>query len=103
MGPAGTSCSTAGNPNPNPNPGPSPNPNLNPNPDPSPNPHSVLYCRLTADVRKAMEEGGPLPPAVDLWRRFVHPIEGLPLRQNRVKMIFGLTDTEEPGFSLVSA
>lgn len=62
----------------------------------------VLYCRLTADVRKAVENGRPASPAVDLWRRFVHPTEGLPLRQNRVKMIFGLTDTEEPGFSLVT-
>jgi len=62
----------------------------------------VLCCRLTADVRKAVEEGRALPPAVDLWRRFVHPTDGLPLRQNRVKMIFGLTDTEEPGFSMVT-
>lgn len=62
----------------------------------------VLYCRLNADVRRAIKDGRPAPPAVDLWRRFVHPTDGLHLRQNRVKMIFGLTDTEEPGFSLVT-
>ena len=62
----------------------------------------MLCCRLTDDVRKAVEEGRQLPRALGLWRRFVHPTEGLPLRQNRVKMIFGLTDTEEPGFSVVT-
>ena len=54
----------------------------------------VLYCRLTPEARKAIEEGRSAGPALALWRRFVHPTEGLHLRQNRVKMIFGLTDTE---------
>ena len=62
----------------------------------------VLYCRLSAAVREAIEQGGPVPPALDLWRRFTHPREGEGLRSSRVKMIFGITDTEEPGFSLVT-
>ena len=62
----------------------------------------VLYCRLSAAVREAIEQGGPIPPALDLWRRFTHPTEGEGLRSSRVKMIFGITDTEEPGFSLVT-
>lgn len=62
----------------------------------------VLYCRLSAAVCEAVEQGRPASPALDLWRRFVHPTEGVSLRQNRVKMIFGICDTEEPAFSMVT-
>lgn len=62
----------------------------------------VLYCRLSAAVRTALEQDLPVPPSVDLFKRFVHPTEGVNLRQSRLKMIMGLTDTEEPGFNMVT-
>jgi len=63
-----------------------------------------MYCRLSPAVREALEQGQPVPPAVDLFRRFVHPTspEGVALRKERLKLIFGLTDAEEPGFNMMT-
>ena len=62
----------------------------------------VVYCRLTDAVRAALAGGGPLPPSVDLFRRFAHPEEGRALRKERLKCIFGTTDTSAPGFNPVT-
>lgn len=62
----------------------------------------VLYCRLSAAVRTALEQDQPVVPAVELFKRFVHPTEGVALRQNRLKMIMGLLDVEEPGFNMMT-
>jgi len=62
----------------------------------------VIYCRLSAWVREALEQGGPQTPGVDLFRRFIHPTEGVALRKERLKMIMGLTDVDEPGFNVMT-
>ena len=52
---------------PTPDPDPDPDPEPDPDPDPDPDRHQL-----------------------ELWRRFVHPTDGLPLRQNRLGVGLGL-------------
>mmetsp|Transcript_8345 Transcript_8345/g.14005 ORF Transcript_8345/g.14005 Transcript_8345/m.14005 type:complete len:337 (+) Transcript_8345:66-1076(+) len=61
----------------------------------------VLHCRLSEAARTSILEGRP-SAAVDLLRRFMHPEDGAHLRKERLKIILGVVDFNEPGFNLVT-
>jgi hypothetical protein len=61
----------------------------------------VIHCRL-ADATLADISAGRTPPSVELFRRFVDPVNGSALRKNCLKCIFGAVDPNEPGFNMVT-
>lgn len=63
--------------------------------------HVTVYGRLSDSVRAMIREGRP-PPAVSLFRRFVHPLTGAQLRKERLKLIAGVVNMQELGFDKIT-
>lgn len=60
----------------------------------------TVYCRLSNAVRAAIIDGRA-PPAVDLLRRFMHPVDGVGIRKERLKIVLGVVDVHAPGFGVI--
>lgn len=61
----------------------------------------IIHCRVTDATLTAIKEGKP-PPSVELFKRFIDPVNGCKLRKSRLKCIFGTADPSEPGFNMVT-
>ena len=66
----------------------------------------VFYARLSATAlalaEKSRKEGGELPAALRLFRRFVDPVAGAALRKQRTKNIFAMCNVSDVGLPTVT-